>query len=72
MAEKANFIAVYLNGTDQFSTAHISTSAVDALVVDAWDQAGRNMQLKKANATLQGDRRNNLRSNVSEIIFYKR
>lgn len=67
-AEKANFIAVYLNGTDQFSTAHISTSAVDALVVDAWDQAGRNMQLKKANATLQGDRRNNLRSNVSEII----
>lgn len=67
-AEKANFIAVYLNGTDQFSTAHISTSAVDALVVDAWDQAGKNMQLKKANATLQGDRRNNLRSNVSEII----
>lgn len=66
--EKANFIAIYLNGTDQFSTAHISTSAVDALVVDAWDQAGRNMQLKKANATLQGDRRNNLRSNVSEII----
>lgn len=66
--EKANFIAIYLNGTDQFSTAHISASAVDALVVDAWDQAGRNMQLKKANATLQGDRRNNLRSNVSEII----
>ena len=66
--EKANFIDIYLNGTDQFSTAHITTSAVDALVVDSWDQAGRNMQLKKANATLQGDRRNNLRSNVSEII----
>lgn len=66
--EKANFIATYLNGADQFSAAHITTSAVDALVVDAWDQAGKNMQLKKANATLQGDRRNNLRSNVSEII----
>lgn len=67
-AEKENFAATFLNGTDQFSTAHISTDAVDSLVVDAWDQAGKNMQLKKANATLQGDRRNNLRSNVSEII----
>ncbi len=67
-AEKENFIATYLNGTDQFSAAHISTSAVDALVADAWDQACRNMQLKKTSATLQGDRRNNLRSNVSEII----
>lgn len=67
-AEKANFAATYLNGADQFSTAHISTSAVDGLVVESWDQAGKNMQLKKNNATLQGDRRNNLRSNVSEII----
>lgn len=67
-AEKENFVATYLNGTDQFSTAHISASAVDVLVVGSWDQAGKNMQLKKVNATLQGDRRNNLRSNVSEII----
>ncbi len=67
-AEKANFVATYLNGADQFAAAHISASAVDALVVESWDQAGKNMQLKKNNATLQGDRRNNLRSNVSEII----
>lgn len=66
--EKASFIATYLNGMDQFSAAHINFNAVDALVVESWDQAGKNMQLKKANATLQGDRRNNLRSNVSEII----
>lgn len=67
-AGKAGFAATYLNGADQFSSAHISAGAVDALVVDAWEEAGKNMQLKKANATLQGDRRNNLRSNVSEII----
>lgn len=67
-AEKANFVATYLNGADQFSVAHISASAVDALVVESWEQAGKSMQLKKNNATLQGDRRNNLRSNVSEII----
>lgn len=67
-AEKANFIATYLNGADQFSVAHISANAVDALVVDSWDQAGRNMQMKKNNSILQGDRRNNLRSNVTEII----
>lgn len=67
-AEKANFVATYLNGADQFSTTHISASTVDALVVDSWDQAGRNMQMKKNNSILQGNRRNNLRSNVSEII----
>lgn len=66
--EKEAFVATYLNGMSQFSVAHISAGAVDSLVVDAWDQAGKNMQLKKANATLQGDRRNNLRSNVSEIM----
>ena len=66
--EKADFAGTYLGGADQFSAAHISTGAIDALIGEAWDQAGRNMQLKKANATLQGDRRNNLRSNVSSII----
>lgn len=67
-AEKANFVALYLNGSDQFSSAHISASAIDALIVDAWEQAAKTMQLKKNNATLQGNRRNNLRSNVLEII----
>ena len=67
-SEKANFITTYLSGADQFSAAHIDFNAVEALVVESWDQAGKNMQLKKANATLQGNLRNNLRSNVSEII----
>lgn len=67
-AEKANFVSVYLNGSDQFSAAHINKSAVDTLMTDAWDQAGKSMQLKKNNSVLQGNLRNNLRSNVSEIL----
>lgn len=67
-AEKANFVAVYLNGTDPFSAAHINKNAVDTLMTEAWDQAGKNMQLKKNNSVLQGSLRNNLRSNVFEIL----
>lgn len=67
-AEKENFIATYLNGNTQLSSKNISPNAVDDIVVESWELAGRNMQLKKANSTLQGDRRNNLRSNISEIL----
>ena len=67
-AEKENFIAAYLTGNTQLSAKHINQSAVDNIVVACWEQAGKNMQLKKQNATLQGDRRNNLRSNISEIL----
>lgn len=67
-AEKDNFVATYLNGLEQFSSKHISDNAIDEMVADCWDLAGKNMQLKKANATLQGDRRNNLRSNISDVL----
>ena len=66
--ERENFVNTYLNGVDQFSAKHISDTAVDKMVVDCWDLAGKNMQLKKVNATLQGDRRNNLRSNISDVL----
>ena len=66
--ERENFIHTYLNGVGQFSAKHISDAAVDKMVVDCWDLAGKNMQLKKVNATLQGDRRNNLRSNISDVL----
>lgn len=67
-AEKDAFVADYLNGVPQFSAKQISSAAVDRLIVDYWEQAGKNLQFKKASATLQGDRRNNLRSNISEIL----
>ena len=67
-AEKAHFAATYLNGAGQFSRKHISSNAIDALVSASWDQAGLGMQMKKLNETLQGNRRNNLRSNISDIL----
>ena len=67
-AEKETFITKYLNGTDQFSAKQISDNAVDEMIVESWELAGKKMQLKKENSTLQGDRRNNLRSNITEIL----
>lgn len=67
-AEKEHFVATYLNGVAQFSRKHISSNAVDVMISDSWDEAGRGMQMKKLNETLQGNRRNNLRSNISDIL----
>ena len=67
-AEKAHFVDTYLGGTAQFSRKHISSNAIDALISDSWDEAGKGMQMKKLNETLQGNRRNNLRSNISDIL----
>ena len=67
-AEKENFIRTYLNGTGQLSKRSISSKAIDTLIEVCWDQAGKGMQMQKANETLQGNRRNNLRSNISDIL----
>ena len=67
-AEKEHFVTTYLNGVAQFSSKHISSNAIDDLISDSWDEAGRGMQMKKLNETLQGNRRNNLRSNISDIL----
>lgn len=67
-AEKDNFIAKHLTGNTQLSAKHINPNSVDDMIVACWELAGKNMQLKKQNATLQGDRRNNLRSNINEIL----
>lgn len=66
--EKAHFAATYLNGAAQFSSKHISSNAIDAMITASWDEAGKGMQMKKLNVTLQGNRRNNLRSNISDIL----
>ena len=67
-AEKENFIRTYLNGTPRFAKKYISSKAIDALIEVCWEQAGKGMQMQKANETLQGNRRNNLRSNISDIL----
>ena len=67
-AEREHFVATYLNGVAQFSRKHISSTAIDAMITASWDEAGKGMQMKKMNVTLQGNRRNNLRSNISDIL----
>ncbi len=65
---REGFVARFLNGHQQFSAKHISDKVVDEIIVESWELAGKRMQSKKENATLQGDRRNNLRSNITEIL----
>ena len=65
---KDDFVKKFLKGVPQFSAKHLDAHAIDQIVIDSWELAGKNMQLRKANSTLQGDRRNNLRSNISDIL----
>lgn len=65
---KAHFTETYIKGSGSMDTRHISQNAVDQMIADTWDEAGRNMLSEKNNVTLQGDRRNDLRSNISDIL----
>lgn len=62
------FIDTYLCGSTEVTSMRVSNASVDELIVRSWEEAGRGMQMKRFNATLQGDRRNNLRSNIHEIL----
>ena len=66
--EREHFAAAYLSGSGPLESRHVSQSAVDQLIADTWEEAGRGMMSEKNNNTLQGDRRNNLRSNISDIL----
>ena len=65
---RRQFSEKYLNGSEQIIEKNISTDKIDRLIEDAWARAGDEQEYKKANSTLQGDRRNNIRSNISEIL----
>lgn len=67
-AEKDAFVSNYLNGDAQFSKKHINSSQLDTIITESWEQAGKSLQRKKRNTPLQGGRRNNLRSNMLEIL----
>ena len=66
--EREHFLEAYMSGSGSLESRHVSRSAVDQLIADTWDEAGRGMMSEKNNNTLQGDRRNNLRSNISDIL----
>ena len=67
-ALRPEFCRTYLNGSDRFADGSVSALAVDCTVNAVWELAGKNMQLKKQTANLQGTLRNNLRSGVCEIL----
>lgn len=66
--EKQDFVRRFLNGVPHFSANQISEQAMEDLIEEAWEQAGKNMQQKKVNARLQGERRNNFRSNLRDVL----
>lgn len=66
--EREHFLNAYMGGSGPLESRHISQNAVDQLIAVTWDEAGRGMMSERNNNTLQGDRRNNLRSNISDIL----
>ncbi len=66
--EKQNFADRFLEGDMDFASKKIGVVPIDGLIEEAWVQAVRNLQVKKVNSTLQGNRRNNIRSSISEIL----
>ncbi|MBQ9348644.1 MAG: hypothetical protein IJT94_15130, partial [Oscillibacter sp.] len=63
-AGKAAFAERFLDG----GLTQITTEQVDAVIEDCWVQAMKALQIHKSAAALQGNRRNNLRSAVAEIV----
>lgn len=69
LAQRDHFVATYLGGVPQFSVKQVSDMLVDDIISQAWDQAGKQMSgKKKINDPLQGDRRNNMRSNIFDVL----
>ncbi|MBQ6986398.1 MAG: hypothetical protein IJQ25_05360, partial [Oscillibacter sp.] len=66
--ERDTFIERFLNGVPQFSHKQLSTDAIDEFIEDCWAQAAKRLRLQKEHTDLQGDRRNNLRSNITEML----
>lgn len=68
MDAKSSFVTDYLGGNSDCSTANLRIEKIDSLIDKNWDQAARNLKLKKISVDLQGSRRNNLRSNLIDIL----
>ena len=66
--EQDAFVERFLNGVPQFAHKQLSADAVDEFIEDCWTQAAKRLRLQKEHTDLQGDRRNNLRSNITEML----
>lgn len=67
-AQKNHFAASCLKGSGPFAGRSVSSATVEQIIESGWEEAGKTMQVEKANASLQGERRNNMRSGISEIL----
>ena len=66
--EKSGFMENHLNHASQCLPQYINTAQIDEVIARGWEDAAELMPTRRNNATLQGNRRNNLRSNISEIL----
>lgn len=67
-AERETFVNRFLNGVPLFTHKQLSSDAIDGFIEDCWAQAAKKLRLQKEHTDLQGDRRNNLRSNITEML----
>lgn len=68
MSVKEQFTSEYLRGNSDGDAANLRLEKIDTLIDKSWNQAAKSLNLRKANADLQGSRRNNLRSNLIDIL----
>lgn len=68
MSAKEQFTNEYLGGNSDSGAANLRIEKIDALIDKSWNLAVKSLNLRKANADLQGSRRNNLRSNLIDIL----
>ena len=66
-AQRQHFVDTYLNGVAVFTAKQIRESVLDEIMLEPWELAGKRLQIRKS-ATLQGNGRNNLRSNIADIL----
>ncbi len=67
-AEKDAFVERFLTNADQISDKNISIMKIDKMIAQSWDQAGHDKFNKRIGGSLQGERRNNLRSNIADVL----
>lgn len=64
--ERENFVSHWYGGKEPEGAP--SLTVVDALIQDCWDKAGESLLKQKENDSLQGSRRNNMRSPIKSMV----
>ncbi len=68
MERKNEFVSTYLNGSRSLNCEDFNTDSIDRIIEDGWAEAGKMQSLRKVDKVLQGKRRNNIRSNIKEVL----